>query len=90
MNGSDCRTWTSKRESVLGWALALIFVPRLIFALPAVGDAVRAALPHPPDRAAFNAEMLVAALGHDFAARMLRIREHQRLIGTIAANSWTT
>jgi len=57
-------------RALLGWSIALMFIPRLVYAVPAVGEAVRASLPHPPDRAAFNHDMLAAALGHDFSARI--------------------
>lgn len=62
---------TSDR-TLIGWAIVLIFVPRLVLALPGVGDAVRATLPHPADRAAFNAEVLAAFLGHDYVRANLR------------------
>jgi uncharacterized protein len=60
---------TSER-ALLGWAIALVFVPRLVMSVPAIGAAMRGAAPHPPDRAAFNAQMLAAMLGHDYPARM--------------------
>jgi uncharacterized protein len=59
-------------RAVLGWAIVLILVPRLVLALPGVGDAVRTSLPHPADRAAFNAEVLAAILGHDYVRANLR------------------
>jgi uncharacterized protein len=60
----------ASERAVLVWALALIFIPRLVMALPGVGEAIRTSLPHAPDRSAFNAQMLAAALGHDFPARI--------------------
>jgi uncharacterized protein len=55
-------------RALLAWAIVLVFVPRLVMAVPAIGHAVHAALPPLP--ATFNAQMLAAALGHDYAARM--------------------
>jgi len=57
-------------RALLVWAVVLVFVPRLIMAVPAISEAVHAVLPHPDDRDAFNAQMLAAFLGHDYAARI--------------------
>lgn len=57
-------------RALLAWAIVLIFVPRLVMAVPSVGAAVRGALPHPHDHAALSAQMLAAVIGHDYPARM--------------------
>ena len=56
-------------RALLVWAMALILVPRLLMAVPAIGESVRAALPHAHDPAGFRAEMLAAVRGDDHAAR---------------------
>jgi len=60
----------ARDRTVLVWALALIFVPRLVMAVPAIREAMRAVLPHPEDRGAFNAQMVAAILGHDYTVRI--------------------
>jgi uncharacterized protein len=55
-------------RALLTWALVLIFVPRLVMTVPAISAAVHGALPQLP--ATFGAQMLAAALGHDYPARM--------------------
>jgi uncharacterized protein len=62
----------ASERAVLAWAIFLIFVPRLVLALPGVGDAVRTGLPHPADRAAFNTEVLAAIRGHAYVRTNLR------------------
>jgi uncharacterized protein len=56
-------------RGVLLWAIALVFVPRLVMSVPAIGAAVRDAMPHPADPAAFHARFVAAITGHDLSAR---------------------
>jgi len=58
-------------RGLLVWAVALVFVPRIVIAVPAIAGAVHAALPHPANRAAFDAEFHAAVLGHDYPARVI-------------------
>lgn len=58
-------------RGLLVWALALVFVPRLVISVPAIAGALRAALPHPANPAAFEAELHAAVLGHDYPARVI-------------------
>jgi uncharacterized protein len=55
-------------RGLLAWALALVFVPRVVMSVPAIAGAVHAALPHPASQAAFEAEFHAAVLGHDYPA----------------------
>lgn len=76
---------TSER-ALLGWALALMWVPRLVMAVPQIGAAVRGVMPHPPDLAVFQAEMLAAILGHDARARMIaHLRQVLYYVAPVAA-----
>ncbi len=56
-------------RALLAWGFALAFVPRLIYAVPEVGGAIRAWMSS-PDMPRFRADTLAAMLGHDFPARM--------------------
>lgn len=73
-------------RAVLAWAVALVFLPRLVMAVPAVGAAFRAVMPQPASPAAFRAEMIAAALGHDLPARVIaHLRQVLYYVAPIAA-----
>jgi uncharacterized protein len=55
-------------RTLLAWALALTLIPHLVMNIPAVGQAARAALPHPADPRAFRGEVLAAVHGTDYGA----------------------
>jgi uncharacterized protein len=61
----------ASNRALLVWAIALVFVPRLLMSVPAIAAAVREALPHPSNQAAFQAQMLAAIRGHDYAERII-------------------
>lgn len=58
-------------RGLLAWALALLFVPRIVMSVPAIAGAMHAALPHPADPAAFDAEFRAAVAGHDYPALVI-------------------
>jgi uncharacterized protein len=58
-------------RGLLVWGLALVFVPRIVMAVPAIAGAVRGALPHPADPAAFDAQFRAAVSGHDYPALVI-------------------
>jgi len=72
-------------RTLLGWAIGLVFVPRLVMAVPGIGEVVHGALPHPA--ATFNAQMLAAVLGHDYTAR-LSAHLHQVLYHVSYVGPW--
>jgi uncharacterized protein len=76
---------TSNR-ALLIWAIALVFVPRLLMSVPAIATAVRAAMPHPASQAAFQAQVLEAIRGHDYTDRMVaHLRQLLYFISPVAA-----
>ena len=58
-------------RGLLAWALALLFVPRLVMSMPVIATAVHAAMPHPADPSAFDAQFRAAVLGHDYPALVI-------------------
>lgn len=58
-------------RGLLVCALVLLFVPRIAMLVPAIAGPVHAALPHPADPAAFDAELHAAIAGHDYPALVI-------------------
>ena len=74
-------------RALLAWAVAMIFIPRLTMAIPAIAAPVRDAFPHPDSLAAFHAQMVDAILGHDLPARMI-MHARQILYHTPPIAAW--
>jgi len=73
-------------RALLVWGLALVLVPHLAMQLPGLGEAVRAALPHPVDPKAFRAELFAAVHGTDrVALAWAHVRQAVYHVSMIAA-----
>jgi uncharacterized protein len=55
----------SRPRTLLIWAIALVIVPMVVTAIPAVAERLQHVLPAPPDEKAFRAEVLAAMKGDD-------------------------
>lgn len=55
----------SRPRTLFIWAIALIFVPMIVTAIPAVAEHLERVMPAPPDHEAFRAEVLAAMKGTD-------------------------
>jgi uncharacterized protein len=73
-------------RGLLVWALALVFVPRIVMSVPAIAGAVHAAMPHPADPAAFDARFHAAVAGHDYPALVIaHLRKLLYYLSSVAA-----
>lgn len=73
-------------RTLLLWAAALVLIPHALVSIPAVGEAVRAALPHPADPRAFRAEVLAAIHGADrLALTWAHVQNAVYFVSAIAA-----